>query len=69
MIKHLQSDNCHKNEHGNIEQYIQNEGVEVLRALFEGYLILKAANEKKLLTFILIKEYILPGTKHGDKQN
>ena len=60
MIKHLQSDNCHDNEHGDIEQYIQNGGFEVLRVLFEGYLVLKAANEKKLLTFILIKEYIFP---------
>jgi hypothetical protein len=30
MIEHLQSDGCRHNEHGDIEQYIQMEGFEVL---------------------------------------
>jgi len=42
MIGHLQSDNWRDNEHGDIEQYIQNEGFDVLRCLFQGYLDLKA---------------------------
>jgi hypothetical protein len=46
MIEHLQSEHCRDNEHGDIEQYIQNEGFEVLRCLFQGYLDLKSANEK-----------------------
>jgi hypothetical protein len=45
MIEHLQSDGCRHNEHGDIEQYIQMEGFEVLRCLFQGYLDLKTANE------------------------
>jgi len=48
MIDHLQSDNCRDNEHGDIEQYIQNEGFEVLRCLFQGYLDLKTASEKTI---------------------
>ena len=45
MITHLQSAHSHDNEHGDIEQYIQKEGFEVLRCLFQGYLDLKTANE------------------------
>ena len=48
MIEQLQSDSFCNNEHGDIEQYIQNEGFEILRCLFQGYLDLKAANEKSL---------------------
>ena len=48
MIEHLKSDHCNDKEHGDIENYIQNEGFEVLRCLFQGYLDLKAANEKSL---------------------
>jgi len=46
MIKYLQSNHCRDNEHGDIEQYIQKEGFEVLRCLLQGYLDLKAAREK-----------------------
>lgn len=48
MIGQLQSDIFCDNEHGDIEQYIQKEGFEVLRCLFQGYLDLKAANEKSI---------------------
>jgi hypothetical protein len=45
MVEYLQSDERFDNEHGDIEQYIQSEGFEVLRSLFQGYLDLRAANE------------------------
>jgi len=45
MTKYLQSEERFDNEHGDIEQYIQNEGFEVLRCLFQGYLDLRAASE------------------------
>ncbi|MFQ3171732.1 MAG: hypothetical protein ACI9DG_001769 [Oleispira sp.] len=45
MVEYLQSDERFDNEHGDIEQYIQSEGFEVLRNLFQGYLDLRAANE------------------------
>jgi len=50
MIKYLQSDERFDNEHGDIEQYIQKKGFEVLRCLFQGYLDLRAASEVPLST-------------------
>jgi len=38
MISHLGSDNCKNKEHADIEKYIQGEGFELLRCLFQGYL-------------------------------
>jgi hypothetical protein len=68
MIEHLQSDNCRDNEHGDIEQYIQNEGFEVLRCLFQGYLDLKAANEKSLSDVYTDEGIHLTHTKQGTKR-
>jgi len=48
MIEHLKSDVHRDNEHGDIEQYIQNEGFEVLRCLFQGYLDLISASEETI---------------------
>lgn len=38
MISHLESENAKDKEHADIEQYIQGEGFELLRCLFQGYL-------------------------------
>ena len=38
MISHLESENVKDKEHADIEQYIQGEGFELLRCLFQGYL-------------------------------
>jgi len=38
MISHLQSSESKVKAHGDIEQYIQQEGFELLRCLFQGYL-------------------------------
>jgi len=38
MLSHLVSDNCKSKEHADIEKYIQGEGFELLRCLFQGYL-------------------------------
>ncbi len=46
MITHLQSALCRDNEHGDIEQYIQKEGFEVLPCLFQGYLDHREASEE-----------------------
>jgi len=68
MIEHLQSDNCRDNEHGDIEQYIQNEGFEVLRCLFQGYLDLKAASEKTISDVYTDEGIHLTHTKHSTKR-
>ena len=65
MIDQLQSDNCRDNEHGDIEQYIQKEGFEVLRCLFQGYLDLKAASEKTLSNVYNAEGIHLSHTKHA----
>ncbi len=65
MIDHLQSDNCRDNEHGNIEVYIQKEGFEVLRCLFQGYLDLKAASEKTISNVYTDQGIHLTHTKHA----
>jgi len=39
MISHLGSESCKNKEHADIEKYIQLEGFELLRRLFQGYLL------------------------------
>ena len=39
MISHLKSEHCKSKEHAEIEKYIQHEGFELLRCLFQGYLL------------------------------
>lgn len=39
MISHLGSERCKNKEHADIEKYIQHEGFELLRQLFQGYLL------------------------------
>lgn len=68
MIEHLQSDHCRNNEHGDIEQYIQKEGFEVLRCLFQGYLDLKEANEETIPDVYTDDGIHLNHTKHGTKR-
>lgn len=68
MVNHLQSDNCHDNAHGDIEQYIQKEGFEVLRCLFQGYLDLKAASEKTITNVYTDQGIHLTHTKHSTKR-
>jgi len=68
MIDHLQSDDCRDNGHGDVEQYIQKEGFEVLRCLFQGYLDLEAANEKSLSDVYTDEGIHLTHTKHGTKR-
>lgn len=65
MIDQLQSDNYRDNEHGDIEQYIQKEGFEVLRCLFQGYLDLKAASEKTISNVYNAQGIHLSHTKHA----
>jgi hypothetical protein len=48
MITQLESAHYADCEHGEIEQYIRKEGDEVLRRLFQGYLVQKASNESRL---------------------
>jgi len=38
IISHLESEICKSKEHSDIEKYIQDEGFELLRCLFQGYL-------------------------------
>ena len=38
MLSHLESESCKSKEHADIEKYIQTEGFELLRNLFQGYL-------------------------------
>ena len=45
LISGLQSKHYADSEHGDIEQYINKDGMEILRRLFQGWLDLKAANE------------------------
>ncbi|MBE8167639.1 MAG: hypothetical protein HAW66_04675, partial [Shewanella sp.] len=45
MISHLESSAVKYNEHGEVEDYIDVEGTEVLRCLFQGCLDKKAAEE------------------------
>ncbi|MCK5818215.1 MAG: ISKra4 family transposase [Psychromonas sp.] len=45
IISHLKSDECKYKEHADIEKYIQHEGFELLRHLFQGYLAKLASNE------------------------
>jgi hypothetical protein len=45
IISELQSSELADNAHGDIEQYINKEGFEVLRCLFQGYLNMQATNE------------------------
>ncbi len=40
MVSHLGSESCKNKEHADIEKYIQGEGFELLRCLFQGYLSL-----------------------------
>ena len=47
IITQLQSDTYENIEHGNVESYIQEQGTELLRCLFQGWLDKKAANETK----------------------
>lgn len=68
MIDHLQSDSCRDNEHGDIEQYIQKEGFEVLRCLFQGYLDLKAASEKTNSDVYTVQGIHLTHTKHTTRK-
>ncbi len=68
MIEQLQSDTYRDNEHGDIEQYIQTEGFEVLRCLFQGYLDLKAANERTVSNIVTDEGINLTHTKHGTKR-
>lgn len=46
LIEHLQSEDCARSEHGDIETYINQEGQELLRRLLQGWLNQKTANEK-----------------------
>jgi hypothetical protein len=68
IIEHLQSDACCNNEHGDIEQYIQKEGFEVLRCLFQGFLDLKAANEKTIADVYSDEGIHLTHIKHDTKR-
>jgi len=68
MVEQLQSDIFCDNAHGDIEQYIQKEGFEVLRCLFQGYLDLKAANEKAISDVYTDQGIHLTHTKHSTKR-
>lgn len=45
LISQLQSEHYADSEHGDIEKYINKDGMELLRRLLQGWLDLKAANE------------------------
>ena len=47
LIKQLQSEYHEKNEHGQIEHFINQEGHEIMRRLLQGWLDLKADKEEK----------------------
>ena len=68
MIEELQSDTYRNNEHGEIEQYIQIEGFEVLRCLFQGYLDLKASYEKTVSNIVTDEGVALTHVKHNTKR-
>jgi hypothetical protein len=65
MVEYLQSDDRFNNEHGDIEQYIQNEGFEVLRCLFQGYLDLRATSEETISDVHTEDGMHLNHTKHS----
>jgi hypothetical protein len=68
MVEYLQSDERFDNEHGDIEQYIQSEGFEVLRSLFQGYLDLRAASEATMSNVHTDEGINLNHTKHCTKR-
>jgi len=68
MIEQLQSDTYLNSEHGEIEQYIQTEGFEVLRCLFQGYLDLKASNENTASNIVSDEGIALTHIKHNTKR-
>jgi hypothetical protein len=68
MAEYLQSDERFDNEHGDIEQYIQSEGFEVLRSLFQGYLNLRAASEATMSNVHTDEGIQLNHTKHCTKR-
>ena len=68
MIEQLQSDTYIDSEHGEIEQYIQTEGFEVLRCLFQGYLDLKASNENTASNIVSDEGIALTHIKHNTKR-
>jgi len=49
LIDRLQSENCADNDHGNIEQTINKEGLEILRCLLQGWL--DSTGEKEVHEF------------------
>ena len=47
MIEYLGSDTPLNDEHGAVEQYIRDEGHELLRRLLQGHLDLRASQESR----------------------
>jgi len=45
LLTQLQSDNCRLYVHGQLERYVHQQGLELLRHLFQGWLDMKAARE------------------------
>ncbi len=52
MVSHLGSESCRNKEHADIEKYIQGEGFELLRCLFQGCLSL-LESQKTIKTSVL----------------
>ena len=48
IIHQLQGETLQNSEHGDVEQFIQNEGLELLRRLLQGHLDMKASEERHL---------------------
>jgi hypothetical protein len=55
MIAYLSSDSQPAQEHGTIEQYIRNEGHELLQRLLQAHLEVRASQENKQDTIVNLR--------------
>ena len=65
IINHLSSSECNDSEHGEVEQFINQQGNELLRRLLQGFLEQKAANEMTLNSVASHQEGALNHVRHS----
>jgi hypothetical protein len=67
MIAHLSSGSPLTQEHGTIEQYIRDEGHELLRRLFQAHLEVRASQENKQDTIVNLESKHLTHCRNNTK--
>ena len=68
IIHHLCSSESDEREHGEIEQFINQQGLELLRRLFQGFLDQKAANETTQNLVISHQDGVLNHVRHSTRR-